>query len=483
MSSDQATRVEQTLLALVANLTTDANPWLHIRDATESATFPVMPPSAFQQLYALSALLGFCGILAIISLLWRFKKGVFWVFRVKRDPFMICPHIVISWSLGVVLMSIFFEVYLALVLQYFRRNFNPNFAYWYYSVWFFPFLSGSLAVWALAVSFIAHRQAVTQKPLRRAAIACNIFGPGVPIAHFAVLLGLALPSGRIYRDLVHVHKTFVTALEEHALGWRPGNRLDAADVQWAVPLVVSEVATYARFSRGFARVFVYYGVTAVLLVLAMVTVAGLYFWNIRRSLDQARRASVASAADSMERPIASITEQQRLVRRTLLNLFCAFFLFAVLGLVFSVSAIVAAANPNALTDSAQSAQVLTFLPLFGFAVLGTPCMVLVLLSAKRAAPSPTRSRETRKPSFASVLPAPALDQDLHLDEWASDETAKPDLALTGLGGSDPPSPPRRFGRWFRRPDQSDRVASSVSYTVDVDVVVEEEFVMKPGATG
>lgn len=58
MSSDQATRVEQTLLALVANLTTDANPWLHIRDATESATFPVMPPSAFQQLYALSALLG-----------------------------------------------------------------------------------------------------------------------------------------------------------------------------------------------------------------------------------------------------------------------------------------------------------------------------------------------------------------------------------------------------------------------------------------
>lgn len=127
MSEHWAMPVEQALAAFIQTIPAETNPWLAIV-AFLAEPLPVMPESAFQQLYALAALLGLqaprvyadksagsltdlrgpdsCGILAIASLLLRAYKGIFWIFRIRRQPIMICPHITISWTLAIALTAI-----------------------------------------------------------------------------------------------------------------------------------------------------------------------------------------------------------------------------------------------------------------------------------------------------------------------------------------------------------------------------------------
>lgn len=166
----------------------------------------------------------------------------------------------------------------------------------------------------------------------------------------------------------------------------------------------------------------------------------------------------------------------------LLNLFATFFLFITLGVVFSASALIAAIDPHALVRSDKSAQVLTFLPLYGFAVLGVPCMVLVLASAKRAVPAHEadgRVSGVFQPQnfgtpFGSPRPGPAAGRagGGRGGGGRTGGAAAQAVELDELGPSRKASTSQRFKQWFRQPERVDAPASAVSYTVDVDVVVE-----------
>ncbi|GAA5882265.1 hypothetical protein JCM3774_004069 [Rhodotorula dairenensis] len=107
MDEAQQAAVENRLLEMVGALPADVNPWRFLENYVQESVSPTMPDVAYRQLYALFALLGLCGILCLASLIWRAKKGIFWIFRIQRDPIpILCPHIVISWSLSFLLMVI-----------------------------------------------------------------------------------------------------------------------------------------------------------------------------------------------------------------------------------------------------------------------------------------------------------------------------------------------------------------------------------------
>ncbi|GAA5883477.1 hypothetical protein JCM3774_003596, partial [Rhodotorula dairenensis] len=344
---------------------------------------------------------------------------------------------------------------------------------------FFPFLSGCVASWALAVSLIIHKQSTTPARFPRAVLACNVLGPTVPLVYVAILLGISMPGGRAYRSLVHQTLALERQFLARAPTWQVGDRIGRADLAWAVPLLVSQAATFRRFSHIFSRVFIYYGVTALLLVVTLSSIAGTYFWTVRKSLNDARRGSTvpASPGSPNMKLISTIAHQQRRVRRMLVNLFATFFLFITLGVVFSASALIAAIDPHALVRSNKSAQVLTFLPLYGFAVLGIPCMVLVLASAKRAVPAHDAdgrvSYAFSPPAFGTPFGSPRAGPGGHAhDGGGGGGDAAQTVELEALARSGKASAPQRFKQWFRQPERSDARASAVSYTVDVDVVVD-----------
>ncbi|GAA6021743.1 hypothetical protein JCM8202_004332 [Rhodotorula sphaerocarpa] len=425
-----------------------------------------------------------CGILAIASLLLRAHKGIFWIFRIRRQPIMICPHITISWTLAIALTAIFFEVYLSYLLKYFRRKFNPNFAFWYLTIWFFPFLSGWMAAWALSVSFIAHKQVTSQAPCRTPALVCNLLGPIVPLIYAGVALGFAIPTGIAYRRLMRALNTATQGLLARAAAWQPGDAVDMSSLDWVLPLFREQARQYNRFMAGFKRIFLFYGVAAVLLLCVVVSVVGLYFWSIRRSLNEARRASTAATTPATDKPRSSISRPQRRVRRQLLNLFFTFVLFSTLGLVFSVAAFVAAVRPNILFISVHHMEVVVFIPLYGYAIFGIPCMMLVLFGAYRAAPAPHRSRQERRLSAATPDPDPDslpwAAYTMQYPPWVSARDRQASVAGEGAAIRETSSPRARAAtlmQWFSRdepPAASLQGASAVSYTVDVDVRVEED---------
>lgn len=183
---------------------------------------------------------------------------------------------------------------------------------------FFPFLSGWMAAWALSVSFIAHKQVTAQDQCRTPALVCNILGPVVPLIYAGVALGLAIPTGIAYRRLMRAINTATQGFLAQAAAWQPGDTVDMSSLDWVLPLFREQARQYDRFMAGFKRIFLFYGVAAVLLLCVVVSVVGLYFWSIRRSLNEARRASTAATTPTTDKPRSSISGPQRRVRRQLL---------------------------------------------------------------------------------------------------------------------------------------------------------------------
>lgn len=167
-------------------------------------------------------------------------------------------------------------------------------------------------------------------------------------------------------------------------------------------------------------------------------------------------------------------------------MFFTFVLFSTLGLVFSVAAFVATVRPNILFLSIRNMQVIVFIPLYGYAIFGIPCMMLVLFGAYRAAPAPHRSRQERRLSAATPDPdadSPALPWAAYTVQYPPRVSARDrqaSVAGEGVSTRETNSPRARAAtlmQWFSRdepPAASLQAASAVSYTVDVDVRVEED---------
>ncbi|GAA5990825.1 hypothetical protein JCM10908_000035 [Rhodotorula pacifica] len=377
--------VQAQLLQRLSHLTRDENPYLAVKDFLRDQLFPDVPASAIYQLYALAGLLGICGLNILVSLIWRARKGAFWLFSMQQSPRLIRPHVVVAWSSIALIMIIFLEVFIALTIQFLHRNFYGGFAYFFFTVWFFAFWGGQTAAWSLGVSYIVHRHATSAQSRAWPVYAANILGPAVPIVYLAVLLYLAIPGGNDYSRAIDIAREVEAQLMQRAEVWVPGQVFSVLSLAWAMPLLQREAAHFENFLGSFKSVYTFFATSASLLVCALVSIAGVYFAAIRSGLTVPRFASAVETPTTGSQ--VCLSPQQRRVKQTLMNLRLTIILFMSLGVLFVIDAALAASSPISFVRSPLRAQVLILLPLYTFAILGLPCSILLLHAAYTVTPS------------------------------------------------------------------------------------------------
>ncbi|GAA6027678.1 hypothetical protein JCM8097_007978 [Rhodosporidiobolus ruineniae] len=519
---------QQQLLMLLSQLPAGTNPYLAIDEYLKDQLFPSVPSSAVDQLYFLAAILGLTALLVLISLALRWRRGAFWVVRMHHSPRMLRPHATISWALIAVVMLVFFEVLLGYEVRFLHKAITPSFAYWLLLVWSLAWLGGHVAAWSLLVSFILHLHAIDSS-FRAGlyAILANVGGVLTPVLYASVLLPLGCLGGKHYRDAIHHFQEIETLLQQGAKSWTPEAGFSILSLAPALPTLEKMQASVARFVTFFRATFIFYAITASLLVTYLVIIATLHVSSLRRMLAQATHDM--SSSNNYEGPARPRNRQQHRVHRTLQSLTLTIGAFSFLGLFFTCIAIVASISPLKLITSPTYAQVVLLGPLWAFAVFGLPCAVLLIVRARDASMGEKKeAKEAEKRSETvggsggkptgegrggprkegeddlDCLPGARGEFSIHLEPLPPSTPASPFLSPNYLpasfGGASyshdqddqekEKDDKARRPDWFSRSPPASRRAShsrrhsedlrfsqSVSVHVDVDVVVEEDGIV------
>ncbi|KPV75181.1 uncharacterized protein RHOBADRAFT_53194 [Rhodotorula graminis WP1] len=374
MSSTLA-EAQADLLKLLASLSPGDDPYAAVATYLRDQIFPTVPYSAICQLYLLAAALGLATILILTSLFIRWRKGGFWLLRMQQTPRMVRPHWSVSWNLIAVVMLVLFEVFVGYATEYYRKEANERFGFWGVAWW-----GGQTAAWSLGVSYTLHEFASTGRSLSFLSSCSNVFGLVVPVVYFGVVLPLVIIGGTAYSGMIGHYRAADELLARASTAWKPGERVNILSLAPAMPILERLVARYETFQVYFRVLFIWYGVTAVVLVICLVSIASIYLTSLRRVLSTTRHelASTSGSSTFIRRP------QQAQVARTLRSLLLTIIAFSFLGTAFSLDAMLAASDPRALASNSLRAQILILLPLYAFAVFGLPCAVLLVLNARDA---------------------------------------------------------------------------------------------------
>lgn len=177
-----ATQSIAQLLELLATLPTDSNPYTAISDVLSKQVFAPLP-SAFPVLLWVSAVvlgmyvnslgsptsavashnlqarsdvlsLNSAGVLILVSLVIRARKGQFWLVRLQASPLMLRPHATCSWAtLALALVAgasrlppfslsslpshlAVLEALIVFERQYYAQVLNRQFGYWMLLPWY-----------------------------------------------------------------------------------------------------------------------------------------------------------------------------------------------------------------------------------------------------------------------------------------------------------------------------------------------------------
>lgn len=190
-------------------------------------------------------------------------------------------------------------------------------------------LGGSAAAWSLAVSYILHIQATTQRSVDHLAIISNVAAVVVPVAYLAILLPFGCLAGRGYSDAVEVFQGIDAQLVAEAATWKRGDAFSPFELAPLLPLFQEMVDNFETFLKWFKPTFIFYGVTALLLTIVrgshrpldcssclpsqlqgLVSVAYFHLSSLRRML----RGTHQHSMDSQERSASAMTGMSRRVQ-------------------------------------------------------------------------------------------------------------------------------------------------------------------------
>ncbi|KPV75182.1 uncharacterized protein RHOBADRAFT_53195 [Rhodotorula graminis WP1] len=386
MSSTLA-QAQADLLELLASLSPNDDPYAAVATYLRDQIYPSVPYSATCQLYFLAGGLGLTAVLILVSFVIRWRKGGFWILRMQQAPRMVRPHWSISWSLLAVVMIMLFEVFIGYAIALYAKKAEKRFGYWVLVVWGIAWFGGHTAAWSLLVSYTLHLFASTGRSVTLLAAGANLFGLVVPVFYFCILIPLVVIGGNAYSAMIGEYRIALELLDAASATWSPGQQISIVSLAPALPLFERLIGQYLKFQRYFRVVFIFYTVTAVALVVVLVTVASLYLSSLRRIFKETRHdmAYISGPSSSAPQP------QQVQVARTLRSLLLTIIALTSLGTVFTVVAIIAAYDPRGLASSSLRAQILILLPLYAFLAFGFACAILLVLSARDARPDDARA--------------------------------------------------------------------------------------------
>ncbi|BGO91253.1 hypothetical protein NBRC10512_001316 [Rhodotorula toruloides] len=479
-----AAAAEAELLDQLSHLPKDQNPYLAIAAALRDKLFPTVPDSAIYQLYLVAAGLGahYRASRARVAgpavgeghLLGRSNAAA-----AAHDSTPL-EHQLVAHRFR----NALFEVVIVHAVQFYRKETNKAFGYVFLLVWFVAWLGGSAAAWSLGVSYILHIQATAQRSVEHLAMISNVGAVVVPICYLSILLPFACLAGRGYSDAIEVFQAIDKQLMAKAALWKQGDAFSPFELAPMLPLFQKMVDHFEVFLKWFKPTFIFYGVTALLLTMGLVSIAYVHLSSLRRLLQSTRQN-----APNLQGPNASMSMSRRLqhkrVEQTLRSLLLTILLFSILGFLFFAVAIYGAASPESLITSPVRSQLIVLLPFYAFAVFGLPCAVILVLRAHDANAAEEATTEgtsgNNKDSSSSgsggikkkIRFGPAGASGAKENEFSIQLASMPSVANAATDSSGGAS--RRD--WLRG-GSVDRGGvywdGSVSVTVDVDVVVEDE---------
>ncbi|GJN88957.1 hypothetical protein Rhopal_001928-T1 [Rhodotorula paludigena] len=407
--------------------------------------------------------------------------------RWHQQPRMILPHGSISWSIIAFVMLVFFEVLIAVTIQFFNKEANSAFAYWLCIVWLFAWLGGQTAAWSLFASYVVHKSRKTDSSCTRLAAAANILGPGSQVVYTAILLPLACLAGSSYSSAIGHYRQLNGVLGQGSAAWQPGQSVSIVSLAPALPTLQAMLDNFDLFLVRFRNTFIFYAITAALLTLALVSIALVHLTSLR----QVVRATGRDLSNARESSGIQHREQHRQVERTLQSLILTIVAFSLLGTLFTITAILALTSPRSLISSPTRAQVMILLPLYAFAVLGLPCAVLLVLRAWEAGPSDERRAEQRDEnekrrapptaSFAPETPAKwlgsAIAGKLHAMRGGADSSHRSSdlsIRLASFAGQRRPMSSTSQQSWGNGVGTGGEGGSGMQIAVDVSVAIDED---------
>ncbi|GAA5989038.1 hypothetical protein JCM5350_003636 [Sporobolomyces pararoseus] len=346
----------------------------------DAQLLPTLPESAAKQLYFLAALFGLCGLLILISQAIRLSKGIVWFYRWQPEYSIIRPHATLSWSSLAIVVVALFEAFIARTIQLAKGDSKADYGYWFLLVWGSAWVAGAVATWSLAASYIVHLHTSGSRraPPKLVSIACNVLGICAPLVYLAILLPLGIKAGQRYAAGQSVAVKIKRALFVSAQNWIPGTPFSVAQLDECLPLLqrlVDEINELVYWWKG---VFMFYAVTAIVVLLPISTISIVYLTSLRRSIKK-------TSKDLHQNSLATNgpSRSQKQIQHTWIALVLITTAFSLLATIFFIISIYAFLKPTSLRRN-DTFQGLIFSPLYAFGFLGLPCAITLLLRAVEA---------------------------------------------------------------------------------------------------
>ncbi|GAA5908456.1 uncharacterized protein JCM6883_005551 [Sporobolomyces salmoneus] len=415
--------LQQQLLGFIASLPEDVNPYSALADYFQGAVVPRIPFSGLVQLILL---------LVVASMFVRYFKGIFWLFQISHSPTLIRPHFSLSWSSVSVVMLGLVEGYIFQCVKLFKREMRTSLGYWVCLVWVLGFIGGEFAAWSLAVSFLVHVEASGERggsrKIERWAKVSNYVGILSPIVYLAVILPLAITTGRTFSSTISTYLEIDSLLRNGAASknWTPGQALSILALAPALPLVEKLGSDREQLALRWRGTNSAYSVFSFILVASLMTIAVLYLTSLRRRIQQTAR-DLQGVQGSR-----GASKQVRLTYQTLQWTIGAFVL---LGSVFVSVASYAAIVTNSL-QAPVAGQILILGPLWALAVCGLPTSISLL--------------------------------------WRAIDARSSESGESSTGPLSNSSRPRQFGKQYSIELNGRRRSDRAEVNVTVDVLVKEE---------
>jgi hypothetical protein len=134
-----------------------------------------------------------------------------------------------------------------------------------------------VASWALLASFLLHLQSTTSDlPAAIYALISNVYGVFTPIVYFSVLIPIAVIGGNNYKEATNGLTEIRAMLESSESSWNEGDTFSILTLAPALPLFNKLEANVGQVVVFFRAAFVFYSITAILLVIVRISFRSLF---------------------------------------------------------------------------------------------------------------------------------------------------------------------------------------------------------------
>ncbi|GAA5966529.1 hypothetical protein JCM3765_000946 [Sporobolomyces pararoseus] len=263
-------------------LPADSNPYLNLNGAYKTQLILKHPRSANTQLFCLSIIHGITILLLVTSLIINWWKARFWLIRRRAaTPLLVLNFPVVGAIVAIVLITIF-EVTLARSIQTFDGWLQKDYGFWLLFSGSTRHVIAEIVIWSLTASTIIRNQ-IKGSQLKFWSYVCNIVGIATPLLTIIAALTLAILGGVRYSTAVGAYDKLNAFFIEESLTWSPTN-LTNRFIPPPKELVENFETNLEGIEKWWRMSFLFSGIVGAALTAAVIVVAVLYLFSLRKNV-------------------------------------------------------------------------------------------------------------------------------------------------------------------------------------------------------